>query len=150
MLWVRRESAPMALEGGCLCGSIRYAIASVFDAIYCHCSMCRKNGGGPVTASAHVLADQFQLLQGEPRRYASSPQGSRCFCGVCGSGLYFEDGAGRYYSVNIATLDDPALLPPAVHQCVESRLPWFGIADDLPRYPGNTLPHPDARPSKRR
>jgi hypothetical protein len=139
----------MAFTGGCLCGAIRYSIGTVFDTLYCHCSMCRRNGGGPVTASAHVLADQFHLMTGTPSRYQASARGARCFCGTCGTMLYFDDVAGRYVSVNISTLDEPARLAPAVHQCVESQLPWFEIADDLPRYAGNTLPHPDRRPRRR-
>jgi hypothetical protein len=142
------DTVAMQLKGGCLCGAVRYEISAVFDAIYCHCSMCRKNGGGPVTASAHILAEHFKLLSGQPQRYRSSAVGSRCFCSTCGTMLYFEEASGRYYSVNISTLDDPAQVAPAVHQCIESRLPWFEIADDLPRYEGNTLPHPDRRPRR--
>ena len=138
----------MRLEGGCLCGAIRYAVSCVFDAMYCHCSMCRRNGGGPVTASAHILAEHFRLLSGEPRRYRASTTGARCFCGMCGTMLFFEETDRRYYSVNISTLDDPTAVHPAVHMCIESRLPWFEIADDLPRYEGNTLPHPDQRLKK--
>lgn len=139
----------MRLEGGCFCGTIRYAVTSVFDAMYCHCTMCRRNGGGPVTASAHILAEHFTLLSGEPRRYRASATGDRCFCDRCGTMLFFEETDHRYYSVNISTLDDPSAIQPSVHMCIESRLPWFEIADDLPRYRGNTLPHPDKRPKKR-
>jgi hypothetical protein len=33
-----------------------------------------------------------------------------------------------------ATLDDPAHVAPSRHVFVAEQLPWFEIADDLPRY----------------
>ena len=62
--------------------------------------------------------------------------------------LFFEEANRRYYSVNISPFDEPSAIPPSAHMCLESRLPWFEIADDLPRYQGNTLPHPDQHPKK--
>src|SRR6267378_1864569 len=38
---------PVAFEGGCFCGEIRYRAKSVFDSGYCHCSMCRRFTGCP-------------------------------------------------------------------------------------------------------
>jgi hypothetical protein len=121
------------LAGGCLCGAVRYEIERVFDVMYCHCSRCRKTTGAPVVACA----------------YASSAEGDRCFCGECGSALYFEGRGGRYYSVHVGTLDDPEQAPPRIHQCIETRLAWLELADDLPRVAGNRLPHPDKRPRRR-
>src|SRR5262245_12577241 len=133
------------LTGGCLCGAIRYEIARVFDAGYCHCSRCRKATGGAVLAWAYVEADAFQLKTGQPRVYVSSAEGSRAFCGECGSPLWFTGAEGTYYSVHVGTLDDPERVPPQIHQCIETKLGWLALADDLPRVEGNTLPHPDAR-----
>jgi hypothetical protein len=138
------------LVGGCLCGAVRYEIARVFDVIYCHCSRCRKATGAPILACAYVERDAFRLTRGRPLAYASSAEGDRCFCGECGSALYFEGRGGRYYSVHVGTLDDPEQVPPRIHQCIETRLGWLALEDDLPRVKGNTLPHPDTRRPRRR
>jgi hypothetical protein len=133
------------LTGGCLCGAIRYEIDRVFDVMYCHCSRCRKATGAAALACAYVEGDAFHLAQGTPAVYVSSTEGNRCFCRHCGSPLYFEGQGGRYYSVHVGTLDDPERLPPQIHQCVETKLSWLALSDDLPRVTGNVLSHPDKR-----
>lgn len=138
-------SHSMSIVGGCLCGAIRYEIHAVFDAGYCHCSRCRKGTGGAVLAWAHINGGDFNLVKGKPGRYRSSDAGDRCFCPICGSPLYFEGRNAAYYSVNLGTLDDPDAIRPQIHMCIESKLPWLAISDDLPRVEGNTLPHPDKR-----
>ena len=136
---------PESLSGGCLCGAVRYRIEEVFDAGYCHCSRCRRGTGGAVLAWAHVHAPHFKLTTGAPSRYASSDEGSRCFCGRCGSPLFFEAADGSYFSVNIGTLDEPEHVRPKVHMCVENALSWLEVDDELPRFPGNQVSHPDKR-----
>jgi putative acetyltransferase len=138
------RAAPSRLEGGCLCGAIRYRIARVFDAGYCHCSRCRK-GGAPVSAWARVEAPDFALMKGSPARYRSSDLGARCFCMVCGSAVFFEGDGGAYFSVAIGTLDDPEQVPPRVHLFGQQQLRGLELVDDLPRVAGNVLPHPDRR-----
>ena len=65
------------LRGGCLCGQIRYEIVGpVGEALYCHCSMCRKSHGtafpGKTRGSEVIvpfrpgrgLADELPLVRG--------------------------------------------------------------------------------------
>jgi hypothetical protein len=140
------------LEGGCFCGRIRYRVRSVFDAGYCHCSVCRKLHGAPVVAWLAAAEDDFTILQGTPRAFQSSPEGRRHSCAECGTWLYYSTApagdAGRearLVSVYITTLDDPARVSPRVHQWWGDRLPWFATADDLLRVRDGQLPHPDRR-----
>jgi hypothetical protein len=42
------------LTGGCHYQAIRYEVESIFDAGYCHCSICRKLSGAPVLAWANI------------------------------------------------------------------------------------------------
>ena len=42
----------MEWNGGCLCGEIRYrANVDPEWVAYCHCTMCRKQSGAPLTVS---------------------------------------------------------------------------------------------------
>ena len=54
------------IEGGCLCGEIRYeADAEPFQVGYCHCSMCRKFHGAEYATYASVKAADFRWIAGE-------------------------------------------------------------------------------------
>lgn len=139
-------------EGGCYCGRVRYRVRSVFDAGYCHCSMCRKIHGAPVVAWVAVPEPDFTLLQGSPRTFRSSGEGTRHSCADCGTQVFYTDsrqlppGVGpRLVSVYLTTLDDPAVVHPQVHQWWADRLPWFETRDDLLRVEDGHLPHPDRR-----
>jgi hypothetical protein len=134
------------LDGGCFCGAIRYRIGAVFDAGYCHCSICRRISGAPVSAWANIPADEFALLKGTPNAFATSAHGQRHFCGDCGGALFWAEDGGANVSVGLGTLDDPEAVKPAVHICGADRLSWFAIDDDLPRFPHSRLSHPDRRP----
>ena len=125
-----------AREGGFLCGSVRYRIeGEVFDAGYCHCSMCRKASGAPAVAWASVRKDGFRLFEGEPRRFRSSPRVERAHCGACGAQLLFDnlDEAGSI-DFAIATLDDPNGVEPGFHIYDAERITWFDAGSGLPRH----------------
>src|SRR3954462_10996652 len=117
----------LGLTGGCLCGAVRYRLASQpFDAGYCHCRMCQRTAGAPVMVFASVPLPDFVLVRGEPRRRRSSDFGERWFCGDCGSPLVMRvDHQPDTLDVTIASLDDPAAVPPGFHIWTGSRMPWF-------------------------
>ncbi|OYV25288.1 MAG: hypothetical protein B7X08_06200 [Acidocella sp. 20-63-7] len=121
----------------------------VFDAGYCHCSMCRRLTGAPLVAWASLRAEAFRLVSGEVRYYYSSLQCRRGFCPVCGGQLFY-DGPGMpgLCGIHTATLDRPAppALRPRLHMCFADRLPWLALGEDgLPRFADNRLSHPDKR-----
>jgi hypothetical protein len=57
----------ISLEGGCLCGAIRYRISGApRSADYCHCRMWRRAAGAPVVARLTVANDFFNWMSGTP------------------------------------------------------------------------------------
>ncbi len=131
---------PQKMTGGCMCGAVRYeTVGAAFAINHCHCQSCRKHNG----AAAATLAG-FKVVQvkfsGEPRKvYESSPGVGRAFCGKCGTPLTWEgdDGElGAIVELHIGTFDHPEVMLPTSHAFEPERLPWFDIADDLPRYEG--------------
>jgi hypothetical protein len=123
------------LEGGCLCGALRYRVLpGEADSAYCHCRMCRRAGGSPALAWFSVPHARFAYIKGTPRRYRSSAAAIREFCEACGSPILFRPDDHPKVDIATATLDDPALVPPAYHIWRMSRLPWFETTDALPRY----------------
>jgi hypothetical protein len=126
------------LTGGCLCGAVRYRLASVpFGAGWCHCRMCQLNSGSPAMAFAKVPSADFVIERGGEhiRRYASSEIAERWFCGECGTPLLVRDFAGTTHDFSAATLDRPEAVPPEAHFYYASHVAWAPAADDLPRFP---------------
>jgi hypothetical protein len=131
--------ADARLTGGCLCGAVRYRLASEPQgAGWCHCRTCQLNSGSPAMAFASVPAADFVIECGQEQigRVASSAQGERWFCRACGTPLLAQDQvdpATRDFS--LATLDDPARVVPGFRMFYASRIAWDEPGDDLPRYP---------------
>jgi hypothetical protein len=88
------------------------------------------------------LVDRDGLeLSGAPKIYASSEHGRRHFCGDCGTGLFYtnEQIFPGKIDVQIATLDDPDLIPAQAQIQTAERIGWMERLDELPsfeRYPG--------------
>jgi hypothetical protein len=123
-------------EGGCFCGAVRYRVeGEPVDAGYCHCRMCQRSVGAPAVAWGTWRRERFAWLMGEPRALRSSPPAERLFCGACGTQLVFVAATDpERLDINLATLDDPASVRPDHHSWMSSRVPWFEVRDDLPRY----------------
>lgn len=125
-----------SLEGGCLCGDIRYNVnGTIIDAGYCHCRLCQRASGAPVVAWFTIPVDSFTYVQGTPSIFHSSSHNQREFCGACGTQLLFRKSEGPVtVDITIASLDDPSLTQPEYHIWRESRIPWFETGDSLPRH----------------
>ena len=140
------------LEGGCLCTAVRYRVRSVFDAGYCHCSICRRVHGVPALTWFNVPEQDFELLRGEARGFRSSEFFTRYFCPACGTHVYGTDArppqpkvGARLVSLAIGTLDEPEEVRPTIHEWYADRVSWFEVKDTLPRVEDGKLPHPTAR-----
>jgi hypothetical protein len=127
----------LPLEGGCLCGAVRYRIsAEPRHADYCHCRMCQRATGAPVVPWLTVTREAFAWSKGEPAVYRSSQNAERLFCASCGTQLAFRAIAEPdHLDVTLASLDDPEAVRPSHHIWTASRIGWFDTVDDLPRYP---------------
>jgi hypothetical protein len=76
------------LEGGCLCGAVRYRCAAPDrPATLCHCTSCRRAAGAHVVAWFTVAASSLSFTEGTPAIYRSSPPVQRGFCARCGTQL---------------------------------------------------------------
>ena len=127
------SSPQPVLAGGCLCGRLRYEATDPIDAGYCHCRLCQRASGGPVLAWSGLSTGCFSYIEGEPARHALSSSGQREFCGRCGTQIAFRDKmTPDRVDLNIASLDDPALIGPQYHIWVSSKISWFDTRDDLP------------------
>jgi hypothetical protein len=127
-----------AINGGCACGAVRYALKSVpFDTGWCHCTICRGVSGAPAMVFTTVAAQDFLFTKGAEHvgSFASASFGRRQFCRQCGTPLTIEVSyQPETIDLAAATLDDPDLVRPGFHIFYASKIGWFETADDLPRH----------------
>jgi hypothetical protein len=124
----------VGLEGGCVCGAVRYRLsARPFDCGYCHCRVRQRASAAPVLVFASVPKGSYEFAQGAPQKRRSSDIGERLHCADCGTPLamhvaYQPD----LIDITVITLDDPSAVAPQFHIWCESAVPWLEIADTLP------------------
>jgi hypothetical protein len=128
------------LQGGCLCGAVRYELSAPFAyAGYCHCTHCQRRTGTGSSANGRVPQDGFRLLQGREQLRGFQPPGGvpKLFCQTCGSALFSGDPfADSLVAVRLGTLDRDPGIRPQFRQFMGSAASWEPVPEDgLERYP---------------
>lgn len=98
----RRRSIMMNVQGSCLCGEVKVTIDELINEVTaCHCSLCRKQGAGPIFYTEEVKSAQMHIENEESIRvYQSSDWAERGFCSKCGTFIFY-----RYQKVKHAHLN---------------------------------------------
>jgi hypothetical protein len=126
----------MSMEGGCLCGAIRYRIdGPARKTTHCHCLHCQRASGAPFVTWTEFRASEFTIVSGTPARYESRPQVTRQFCSRCGAQLTYQHAEDPgAIDVTTCSLDDAEAVTPEDHVWCDRMVSWVKIADGLPRY----------------
>jgi hypothetical protein len=131
----------MKIEGGCLCGKVRYSADAepIFVGV-CHCSNCQKASGGAfnvVVALPKPAVDLKGRLATFEGRGDSGKATYRQFCPECASPITV---AGEMMPdvmmIPAGTLDDPSWVKPAMQIYCDSAQPWVKLEGDMQRFPG--------------
>lgn len=132
------------IEGGCLCGRVRYASdAEPVMQVICHCATCQKNTGSAFSLNVAVPADSLTATGDTLTTYvdgsgASGQPFERRFCSACGSHVFAGGAAyGPLLFVKAGTLDDPSWVDPALHIWVAEKLPCIAIPEGASMSQGN-------------
>ena len=126
----------MSIQGGCLCGKVRYEIASALQsADHCHCSMCRRQHGAAFATYADFKPTDFHWVSGEEciTIFEPSPDGGWCFCRECGSSLAGTLD-GDIVTIALGTVEGDPGVKPSFHIFVDSKASWDVISDELPQF----------------
>ena len=126
----------MTIEGGCLCGKVRYRVdGPLFGVDHCHCSMCRRQHGAAFATYADCAAGDFSWVEGEDivKLYEAEGGGGWCFCSECGSTLAGTDN-GEVTSITLGTVEGDPGVRPESHIFTGSKAVWHEITDDLPQF----------------
>ena len=124
------------VEGGCLCGQIRFS--TTIEPSYqllCFCTDCQTISGAAHFAAYGVPIESILLLKGEPKIFETTADSGRInarrFCSDCGSRVWAQIDELGLASVNAFVLDDRAHFQPASNHCPESAPNWIEIDDSL-------------------
>jgi hypothetical protein len=135
----------MELEGGCLCGAVRYRISGTPRATrYCWCRVCQFIGAGSATVNVLVDAGDF-TLHGALADFASlADSGShmhRRFCPCCGTHVCATaDERPHLVVVRVGTLDCPAAVQPTQVIWAGSAPAWACLDSNLAQVAGQPPP----------
>lgn len=92
-------------KGSCLCGAVSLSTTSMNPHVAaCHCSICRKWGGGPLLA---IDCHSDVTFSGEENigLYQSSQWAERGFCNKCGSHLFYRLKQNQQYYIPAGIFD---------------------------------------------
>ena len=99
-------SEVMKGSGSCLCGATRFKAKRVSTKVgACHCSMCRKWGGGPLMAVDCGTDVSFEG-QENVSTFSSSAWAERGFCKKCGSNLFYRLKDSGQYILSAGLFED--------------------------------------------
>lgn len=93
-------------KGKCLCGAVSFTTSQLAKQLgACHCSMCRKWGGGPLLA---VDCGADVRFKGEENiaMFNSSDWAERGFCKHCGTHLFYRLKHSQQYFMPVGLLED--------------------------------------------
>ena len=118
------------LEGGCLCGQVRYRVSGPFDAFHlCHCSQCRRSTGSAHAANIFGTPDRLQWLSGEDliKRYTPEQPDviSKCFCSHCGSLVPYTSLKSGLLIIPAGSLDEAPGISPQDNIFWLDRADWY-------------------------
>lgn len=126
----------MSIEGGCLCGAVRYSIAvdAPSSCYACHCTDCQTQSGSALGLQMpvfeHLLSLEGELVTGT-RTMPSGAAGTIHACAQCLIRIYASNSARPGIVIlRAGTLDESKTLSPNAHLWVKSKQPWMVIPED--------------------
>jgi hypothetical protein len=125
------------LEGGCLCGAVRYSVKLGFrmKPYACHCTDCQTRSGSSFGLQIPVVASDISVTGETSAGEYLLPSGKKVWlhgCPKCLTRLYSTNDRDPLAALRAGTLDSSASVTPAAHFWVRSKQPWIVIPDDVP------------------
>ena len=135
----------MKIEGGCLCGKVRYsAEADPAFVGLCHCKNCQRVSG-TAFASVVALPKPALKLQGELKTFTDRGDSGKAmlrrFCPECGSSVVDEaEAMPNMVMILIGTLDDASWVKPTMEIYLDSAQPWVSLGGERQRFAKMPMP----------
>lgn len=131
------------LEGGCLCGAVRYSVAPGlrFNSYACHCKDCQTRSGSAFGIQLGVMVADLVVTGTVIKGRHVQPSGAVAgifACADCLTKVYTtNDRRPGFANIRAGTLDDSERLVPGFHLWTASKQPWVTIPQDVPALAGS-------------
>ena len=129
----------MKIEGGCLCGKVRYsAEAEAVLVAVCHCRNCQR-ASGTAFSVAVAIPKQTLAVQGALKTFNDRADSGRTvyrrFCPECGSSVIDEaEARPDVVGIAVGTLDDPSWIKPTIEVFCDRAHPWVTLGGERRRF----------------
>ena len=128
------EPEQYSIEGGCLCGAVRFEVtAQPALAGYCHCTRCQRRTGTAASAQVGIDGTTFRLLSGADHVGGWLPPAGgmeKCFCRECGAHLFSRHPERSNMSIRMSAFDSDPGVRPSYRQYVAYAASWEPLPDD--------------------
>jgi len=126
-------------KGSCLCGGVEiHALSASQEVGACHCSMCRKWGGGPLLA---VDCHTTVKISGEDNisTYSSSEWAERGFCSNCGTHLFYKLKDSGQYIIPVGFFDISSKLNFDHQIFIDEKPEYYAFANETKNMTGKEV-----------
>ena len=127
------------LEGGCICGAVRYRLAAAPMFVNCcHCTWCQRETGSAFVINAIIERERLDVAGETVAIDTPSQSGTGQLihrCPTCQVALWSHYGRRRQVAfVRAGTLDRKDAVRPDAHVFTGSKVPWVVIPADQPAF----------------
>ncbi len=126
-------------KGSCLCGAVEISTTTMNPHVAaCHCSMCRKWGGGALLG---VECESDVGFSGEENIgvYQSSEWAERGFCKQCGSHIFYRLKDNNHYYIPVGIFDNDENLVFDLQVFIEEKPEYYSFANETKNMTGEEL-----------
>lgn len=139
------DAMPLPITGGCLCGAVRYSVATAPIAVrQCWCRDCQYWASGSATVNAVFELDSVTMTGALATFVSQADSGNtmrRGFCPSCGTPVTSgSDARPQYVILRVGTMDHPSLVAPAMTIWTDSAPEWAHHDPALPATPKGAPP----------
>jgi hypothetical protein len=117
------------IKGSCLCEEVKYEYDGSFNkVVVCHCNQCKRAQGTLFVTNAPIEWAKCKFINdsGSIKRYFSSPNKKRVFCGNCGTPLYSQrTDMPQIIRLRLGTVTEGHIPKPHYEIYCESKSDWF-------------------------
>ena len=126
------------MKASCLCGAVEVTAPDHNEVSVCHCSLCRRWGGGPMFA-VHCGHGVSFAGSAKPRTFRSSEWAERGFCPNCGTHLFYHLLPSDEYILSAGLFQDQTGFRFASQIFIDEKPAYYDFANPTPTLTGKQV-----------